>query len=304
MNIFVTGATGWVGSAVVAELISAGHKVTGLARSDSSATALTAAGASVHRGELDDLDSLRAGAAACDGVIHTAFTNISDTTDFAASCRADLRAIQAMGEALADSGCPLVTTSGTGFLKRGALATEESPADPAWPIALRVASEHATLALAGLGVRPAIVRLPFSVHGEGDKRGFVADLIRIAREKGFAAYVGDGSNRWPAVHRSDAARLFRLAVEAAPAGSRLHAVGEQGVPFQDIATAIAARLDLPVKAISPQEAQGYFGFLATFAGLDGPVSSAATQELTGWKPTGPGLIADIQAGHYFTFTQL
>jgi nucleoside-diphosphate-sugar epimerase len=298
MNIFVTGATGWVGSAVVAELISAGHAVTGLARSDSSAKALTAAGASVHRGELDDLDSLRAGAAACDGVIHTAFTNISDTTDFAASSRADLRAIQAMGAALADSGHPLITTSGTGFLKRGSLATEESPADPAWPIALRVAAEHATLALAGQGVRSAIVRLPFSVHGEGDKHGFVADLIRIAREKGFAACVGDGSNRWPAVHRSDAARLFRLAVEAAPAGSRLHAVGEEGVPFRDIATAIGDRLDLPVKAIPAQEAQGHFGFLAAFAGLDGPVSSAATQELMGWTPSGPGLIADVEAGHY------
>jgi nucleoside-diphosphate-sugar epimerase len=299
VNIFVTGATGWVGSAVVAELTGAGHQVTGLARSDSSARALRAVGAGVHRGDLDDLDSLRAGAAAGDGVVHTAFTNISDTTDFAASCRADLRAIQAIGDALADSGRPLVITSGTAFLRHGSLATEESPADPGWPVALRVASEYAALALAGLGVRSAIVRLPASVHGDGDKRGFVASLIAIARARGFAGYVDDGANRWPAVHRSDAARAYRLALESAPAGARLHAVGEEGVPFRDIATAIGEHLALPVKAISPAESPGYFGFLAAFAGLDGPVSSAATRDLLGWTPAGPGLIADIQAGHYF-----
>lgn len=303
MNIFVTGATGWIGSGVVRQLIAAGHQVTGLARSDSAAASLRAAGAAVHHGNLDNPGSLRAGAAASDGVIHTAFTNISATTDFAASCRTDRDAIEAMGEALAGSGKPLITTSGTAFLvpdAPGIPAAEDSDVNPAWPRELRVASEDVTLSLAGQGVRSAVVRLPASVHGEGDKRGFVADLIAIARDKGFVAYVDDGANRWPAVHRDDAARLFRLAAESAPAGSRLHGVADEGVPFRDIAAVIGRHLRLPVRAIAAEEAADYFGFLATFTGMDAPASSAQTQKLLDWRPAGPGLIQDIEAGHYFT----
>jgi nucleoside-diphosphate-sugar epimerase len=303
MNIFVTGATGWIGCGVTRELIAAGHQVTGLARSDSSAASLRAAGAAVHRGALGDLDSLRAGAAASDGVIHTAFTNISDTTDFAASCRADRLAIEAMGEALAGSGKPLITTSGTAFLvpdAPGTPAAEDSDFNPAWPRELRVASEDATLSFADRGVRSAVLRLPASVHGDGDKRGFVADLIAIARDKGFVASLGDGANHWSAVHRDDAARLFRLAAESAPAGSRLHGVGEEGVPFGGIAAVIGRHLGLPVRAIPAEEAAGYFGFLATSAGMDAMASSARTQKLLDWHPAGPGLIQDIEAGHYFT----
>jgi nucleoside-diphosphate-sugar epimerase len=299
MDIFVTGASGYIGSAVVRDLIGAGHEVTGLARSDAAAASVAAAGARVHRGSLDDPDSLRAGAVAAAGVIHTAFTNVSATTDFAASCRADLAAIQVLGEALTGSGKPLITTSGTGLLAPGALAAEDSGYNPAWPRELRVASEDAALSLAGRGVRSAVLRLPFSVHGEGDARGFVTELIAVARSKGVSAYVGDGANRWPAVHRGDAARLFRLAAESAPAGSRLHGVADEGVPFRDIAAVIGRHLGLPARGISPEEAQEHFGFLAMFTGMDGPASSAQTRELLDWAPAGPALIPDIEAGHYF-----
>jgi nucleoside-diphosphate-sugar epimerase len=303
MNIFVTGATGYVGSAVVAELISAGHEVTGLARSDAAAASLMAAGARVHRGSLGDLDSLRAGAAASDGVIHTAFTNISATTDFAASCAADRAAIAALGAALAAGDAPdrpLVVTSGTGVLGSGETATEDATYDPANPVAaLRGPSEDVALAFASRGVRASVLRLPPSVHSPGDKRGFIPDLIAIARSKGVAAYVGDGSNRWAAVHRSDAARLYRLAAEGAPAGSRLHAVGEGGVPFREIAEVIGRHLDLPVKGLTADEAQEHFGWLAAFAALDVPASSSATRHLLSWQPAGAGLLADLEAGHYF-----
>ena len=299
MRVFITGATGWIGSAVVPELIGAGHQVVGLARSDTAAAALTAAGAEVHRGALDDLDSLSAGAAAADGVIHLAFENISETTDFAAACQADLRAVETIGAALEDSGKPFVITSGTLMLATlGRLATEEDVPDPAVP---RVASENAAIALAERGVRSSVVRNGPSVHGEGDKAGFVTTLIGIARAKGVSAFVGDGSNRWPAVHRLDAARLYRLAAESAPAGSRLHGAGEEGVPFREIAEAIGRQLELPVLSVAAEDAGEHFGFLFPFVSLDNPTSSALTQELLGWQPEGPALIPDIEQGHYFNY---
>jgi nucleoside-diphosphate-sugar epimerase len=296
MRVFVTGATGYIGSAIVRELLAAGHQVVGLARSDTAAAALKAAGAEVHRGNLDDLDSLRSGAVASDGVIHTAFNNIS-TTDFAAAGQADLCAVEAIGAALEGSGKPFMVTSGTLALAMlGRLVTEEDVSDPALP---HGASENAAIALAERGVRSSVVRLALSVHGEGDKHSFVPSLIGMARAKGVSAFVGDGSNRWPAVHRLDAARLFRLAVEAAPAGSRLHGVGEEGVPFREIAEAIGRQLKLPVVSIEASAAGAHFGFLSAFVSADYPTSSKQTQELLGWRPEGPALIADIEQGHYF-----
>ncbi len=297
MRVFVTGATGYIGSAIVRERLAAGHQVVGLARSDTAAAALKAAGAEVHRGSLDDLDSLRSGAAASDGVIHLAFNNLSETTDFAAVSQADLRAVETIGAALEGSGKPFVVTSATFLLAMlGRLATEEDVSDPAMP---RVASENAAIALAERGVRSSVVRLALSVHDEGDKHGFVPSLIGIARAKGVSAFVGDGSNRWPAVHRLDAVRLFRLAAEAAPAGSRLHGVGEEGVPFREIAEAIGRQLKLPVGSIEASDAGAHFGFLSAFVSADNPTSSALTQQRLGWRPEGPGLIADIEQGHYF-----
>jgi nucleoside-diphosphate-sugar epimerase len=281
----------------VRELLGAGHQVTGLARSDKSAAALTAAGAAVLRGELDNLDSLRAGASAADGVIHLAFTNISPTTDFAAASQADLRAVETIGAALEGTDKPFVVTSGTLMLARlGRLGTEDDVSDPVLP---RGASDEATIALARRGVRASIVRLAPSVHGEGDMHGFVPSLINIARAKGVSAYVGDGSNRWPAVHRLDAARLYRLALESAPAGSRLHGAGEQGVPFKEIAEVIGRHLKLPVVSVAAGQAGAHFGFLAGMVPLDNPTSSALTQQRLGWKPVGPTLIADIEQGFYF-----
>jgi nucleoside-diphosphate-sugar epimerase len=297
MRVFVTGATGFIGSAIVHELLAAEHQVLGLARSDTGAAALTAVGAEVHSGNLDDLDSLRSGAVASDGVIHTAFNNISETTDFVAAVQADLRAVEAIGAALEGSGKPFVVTAGTLMVRLGHLATEQDPGRDGFP---RVASENTTISLAERGVRSSVVRLAPSVHGEGDKHGFVPSLIGIARAKGVSAFVGDGSNRWPAVHRLDAARLFRLAAEAAPAGSRLHGAGEEGVPFRDIAEAIGRQLQLPVVSIEASDAGAHFGFLSAFVSADNPTSSKQTQELLGWRPQGPALIADIEQGHYFT----
>jgi nucleoside-diphosphate-sugar epimerase len=299
MRIFVTGASGWIGSAVVPELIGAGHEVIGLARSDASAAALTAAGAQVRRGTIDDLDILRSAAVASDGVIHLAFKH--DFGDFAASAAADLRAVETMGAALEGSGKPLVITSGTLLLTMiapGRLGTEADVAGPETASLPRVASESAAIALAGRGVRTSIVRLAPTVHARGDG-GFVPRLIDIARAKGIAAYVGDGTNRWPAVHRLDAANLFRLGMEKAPAGSVLHGTGEEGVPFRDIAAAIGRHLDVPVVSISPEEAEAHFGFLAAFVPGDNPTSSTKTQELLGWRPTHPTLIADLDEGFYF-----
>jgi len=298
MRVFVTGATGFIGSAIVAELIDAGHQVTGLARSDQAAASLTATGAQVHRGALEDPGSLRGAAAASDGVIHTAFTNISATTSLADSARADLRAVATIGEALAGSGRPFVVTSGIGLLAPGRLATEEDAPDPGSFAAPRIAAEEAALSLAGRGVRASVVRLPYSVHGEGD-HGFVPALIGIARAEGVSAYPGDGANRWPAVHRLDAAHLFRLALEAAPAGARLHGVDDEGVPFRDIAEVIGRHLKLPATAIPREEAGSHFGWLGPIVTVDHPASSTLTQKQLGWHPARPALIPDLDEGHYF-----
>ncbi|MBV6701799.1 SDR family oxidoreductase [Kitasatospora aureofaciens] len=296
MRVFVTGATGFIGSAVVRELFAAGHRVVGLARSDRAAASLEAAGAEVHRGALDDLDSLRAGAAGSDGVIHTAF--IHDFSDFPGAARTDRRAVEAMGEALAGSGRPLVISSGTGGLVPGRLGTEEDAGNPDSPAAVRIPSEVAALALADRGVRSSVLRLPPSVHGEGD-HGFVPALIGIARTTGVSAYPGDGTNRWPAVHRLDAARLFRLALEQAPAGCRLHGVGEEGVPVRDIATVIGRHLGLPVTSVPRGAVQDHFGWLGGIFALDVPASSALTRQRLGWQPVQPALIPDLDQGHYF-----
>ena len=298
MRVFVTGATGFIGSAVVRELAGAGHQVVGLARSDQAAATLAAAGAAVHRGSLEDLDSLRSGAAAADGVIHTAYIHdFTETNDAAAYARVDGRAIEAIGEVLAGSDRPLVVAAGLPVPAPGRVTTEEdaAPDNPAYP---RV-SEQVALSLAGRGVRVSAVRLPPTVHGQGD-HGFVPALIGIARTKGLSAHVGEGANRWAAVHRLDSARLFRLALQAAPAGTRLNAIGDEGVPFRDIAQAIGRRLNLPVTAISREEADGHFGLFALFSSLDVPASSALTQERFGWHPAHPGLIPDLDEGHYFT----
>jgi nucleoside-diphosphate-sugar epimerase len=292
MRVFVTGASGFIGSAVVSELIDAGHQVVGLARSDSSAQAVEAAGAQAHRGDLENLASLRAGAASADGVIHLAFNH--DFTDYTGAAETDRRAIETLGEVLAGSDRPFVVTSGLAGFSVGRTMTEDDAVDPDSPRA----SERAALAFTSRGVRVAVLRLPPSVHGEGD-HGFVPRLIDIAREKGISAYPGDGSNRWPAVHRFDAARLFRLALESAPAGARLHAVGDEGVPVREIAGAIGRHLALPVTGIAPEEAFDHFGWLGAFFSMDVPASSILTRELLGWQPTRPGLLEDLEQGHYF-----
>jgi nucleoside-diphosphate-sugar epimerase len=293
MRVFVTGASGFIGSAVVAELVGAGHDVLGLARSDSSAQAVEAAGAQVHRGDLEDLASLRAGAQTADGVIHLAFNH--DFTDYSGAAETDRRAIDALGEVLVGSDRPFVVTSGLAGFALGRTMTEDDAASPDSPRF----SEQAALAFASRGVRVSVLRLPPSVHGEGD-HGFVPRLIDIAREKGVAAYPGDGANRWPAVHRLDAAHLFRLALEAAPAGARLHAIGDEGVPVREIAGAIGRHLGLPVTGVAPEHAVNHFGWLGVFFSLDVPASSALTRERLGWRPTRQGLLDDLEQGHYFS----
>jgi nucleoside-diphosphate-sugar epimerase len=300
MRIFVTGASGWIGSAVVPELLEAGHEVVGLARSDASACALEAAGAEVHRGSLDDLDALGGAAAASDGVIHLAFKHEEAFSgDFATATDADRHAIEAFGEALAGSDRPLVIASGLAGLQPGEAATEDDVPDAASPAGERTPSERAALALADRGVRSSSVRLPPTVHGDGDN-GFVASLVGMAREHGASGYIGDGANHWPAVHRLDAARLFRLAVEGAPAGSVLHGVAEEGVPTRAIAEAIGRGLGLPAMSVAPDAAEEHFGWLAGLFGLDVQASSARTQELLGWQPTHQGLVEDLDEGHYFS----
>jgi nucleoside-diphosphate-sugar epimerase len=296
MRVFVTGATGFIGTAVVQELIGAGHQVLGLARSDAAAKSLAAAGVEVHRGSLDDAESLRRGAAGSDGVIHTAF--IHDFSNIAAAGETDKLAIEALGAALAGSGRPFVVTSGTAHLRPGRLGTEDDAPDRSSAATHRIASEEAAIALASRGVRVSVVRLPPSVHGDGD-HGFVPGLIGIAREKGVSAYVGDGFNRWPAVHRLDAAHLFRLALEKGPAGSRFHGVADEGVPTRDIADVIGRRLGVPVVAKSLEQAAGHFGWLGSFFALDVPASGTRTQERLGWRPRQSGLLSDLERGHYF-----
>lgn len=296
MRVFVTGATGFIGSAVVRDLLDAGHQVVGLARSDEGAAKLAATGAEVRRGTLQELDALRAEAAAADGVIHTAF--IHDFANFAASAEVDRLAIEAFGEALAGSDRPLVVAGGTALLgSGGGLATEESAIPASSPVP-RV-SEQTALRYADAGVRASVVRLPPSVHGEGDTHGFVPTLIKLARTQGTAAYLDEGTNVWPAVHRFDAARVFRLAVESAPAGRRLHAVADQGIPLRRIAEIIGATLNVPVKSVSSDDAEAYFGWFSHFAAVDHSCSSALTQEWLGWRPEHIGLVEDLEAGHYF-----
>jgi nucleoside-diphosphate-sugar epimerase len=307
MRVFVTGASGWIGSAVTAELLGAGHQVVGLARSDAAAAALEAEGAEVERGSLDDLDTLARAAAHSDGVIHLAFKHdLAFSGNFLAAAQADRRAVETFGAALEGSGRPLVIASGTLLVAPGRLATEEDghDLDPAAAEAasgpeLRGATAELTLALADRGVRSCVVRLPPTNHGKGDN-GFLAALVGIARTTGVSAYVGDGSNRWPAVHRLDSARLFRLACEQAPPGSTLHAVADEGVAIRDIAEVIGRHLGLRVVSVSPEAAAEHFTWLARFVGLDGPASSALTQELLGWQPTHLGLLADLDEGHYFS----
>lgn len=297
MRVFVTGATGWIGSVVVQELLKAGHQVTGLARSDASAAKVAAAGAEVFRGSLEDTDGLRAAAAEADGVIHTGYVHdFSPTGDPAAAAALDGRVIAAFGDALAGTGKPLVVASGLPHAPAGGISTEEVlSVDPAHP---RV-SESAALAVANRGVRASVVRLPPSVHGEGDY-WFIPIFINIARKTGVSAYIGDGANVWPAVHRVDAARLFVIALEQAPAGTLLNAVADEGVPFREIAEVIGQHLRVPVKSIAPRDARAQFGALAGFAAFDIPASGAITRQRFGWHPVEPGLIADLEAGHYFT----
>jgi nucleoside-diphosphate-sugar epimerase len=304
MRIFVTGASGWIGSAVVPELLGAGHEVVGLARSEASAQRLEAAGAIVQRGDVDDPDGLTKAAADSDGVIHLAFQHeVAWSGNFAAAAAADRRAVEAMGAALADSGRPLVLASGMLGLKAGRVATEDDGLVPsaevrASPAGRRPATALLALSLAGTGVRSSVLRFPPTVHGDGD-HGFVATLVGIARQRGVAGYVGDGTNRWPAVHRSDAARLARLAVEAAPAGSVLHAVGDEGVPFREIAEALGRHLGIPTASVAPADAVEHFAHLGHFVAVDSPASAAVTRKLLAWEPTGPSLLEDLEQDHYY-----
>ena len=289
MRVFITGATGFIGSTIVQELIGKGHQVLGLARSDAAAESLVAAGAQVHRGDLEDLESLRRGAAMSDGVIHLAF--IHDFTDYEANCEIDRRAIEALGSALVGSDRPLIVTSGVVFIAPGRLTTEDDVADPSRGIP-RIASEQAAASVASRGVSISVVRLP-QVH-DRDKQGLITPMIDLAREKGVSAYVGEGTNRIAAVHLLDAAHLYVLALEKNYAGARYHAVAEEGVTTHDVAEVIGRRLNIPVVAKAPAEAASHFGWLSFFVGLDGPASSAQTRERLGWRPVGPGLIADLE----------
>jgi nucleoside-diphosphate-sugar epimerase len=307
MRVFVTGASGWIGSAVVPELIGAGHEVVGLARSDDSAAAISAAGGEALRGTLDDLETLNSAAAASDGVIHLAFKHdLAFAGDFEGAAGADRKAVETIGDALKGTGRPYLIASGVLALAPGRLVTEDDQPDPEAAGSqfghgprTRLATAKFVISLADSGVRAGVVRLPPTVHGDGD-HGFIATLVGIARESRKSGYIGDGSARWPAVHRSDAARLFRLALEGAPAGSVLHAVADEGVPTREIAGIIGRHLDVPVESVAPEDAPAQFAWLAGFFGVDSPASSVLTRKLLGWEPTQPGLIADLDEGHYFS----
>jgi nucleoside-diphosphate-sugar epimerase len=293
MRIFVTGASGWIGSAVVPELINAGHQVLGLARSDAAAEAVAGLGAEVLRGDLGDTDVLRGGALDSDGVIHLAFVVPSVTE---AATRTDAAAIETFAATLAGSGKPMLI-SGATIVTPGRPSTERDELIPRGPVAARIRNMQAALAAAERSVRACLVMLPRSVHGQGERHGFVPQLIAMARAKGVSGYIGDGATRWPAVHVKDAARLYRLAVEQAPAGAVLNAVGEEGIPVREVAEAIGRSLNVPAKSLSAEEFGGMFVPLLT---TDMPASSTITQELLGWQPTHPGLIEDIEQGHYFS----
>ncbi|MEV6969375.1 SDR family oxidoreductase [Hamadaea sp. NPDC051192] len=293
MRVFVTGASGWIGSAVVPELLAAGHEVVGLARSDESARALAEAGAQVRRGSLDDLGSLRTGAEEADGVIHLAFKH--DFSDYAGAGRTERAAVETIGKELEGSDRPFLFASGVARLAAGRIATELDPSPFSGPDTPRGGGETLALAYADRGVRTVALRFPPTVHGDGD-HGFTATLVNIARQRGASGYVGDGANRWPAVHRLDAATAVRLALDNAPAGSVVHAVAEEGIATRDIAEVIGRGLDLPVVSIAPEDAAEHFGWIAQFFALDAPTSSALTRERLGWTPTGPGLLVDLP--HY------
>ncbi len=304
MRFFVTGASGWIGSATVADLLGAGHEVVGLARSDSSAQALEAAGAVPFRGDLGDPAGLAGEAARSDGVIHLAFQHdVAWSGNFVEAAAADRRAVEAMGAALAGSDRPLVLASGMIGLDVDRVATENDGLVAGSllrgnPAGIRAATALLALSLRGIGVRSSVLRYPPTVHGDGD-HGFMATFVDVARRSGFSAYVGDGANRWPAVHRSDAGRLTRLAAESAPGGSVLHAVADEGVAFRDIAAVIGRHLDVPLRSLDQSEALGHFAHLGYFAGVDTPASADITRQLLGWEPTGPSLLEDLEAGHYF-----
>ncbi|RYZ44172.1 MAG: SDR family oxidoreductase [Myxococcaceae bacterium] len=299
MRVFVTGATGFIGTAIVRELKAAGHEVLGLARSDAAATTLERSGVQAHRGELSDLGSLVAGARACEGVIHTAF--IHDFSQYVAAAETDRRAVEALAGALEGLGKPFVSTSGTAMLTPGRLGTEADAPSPGSAAGPRAATETIVMESARRGVRASVVRLPPSVHGAGD-HAFVPALIDIARRTGVSAFVGEGANRWPAVHRLDAARLFRLALESAKPGTRLHGVADEGIALRTLAEAIGAGLGVPVRSIGGDEARAHFDWLAGFITIDNPTSSAITRDTLGWRPREPDLLTDMRDNGYFTKT--
>lgn len=300
MRVFVTGASGHIASAVIPELLGNGYEVVGLARSDAAAEKVAALGAEVHRGDLGDLDALKAAAFAADGVIHLAFDHARMRTgELAAAAEGERAAVEALGEALAGTGKPLVTTSGALVLAMSGLTGRPGTEADTVPGGPRVDTENLTISLADRGVRSAVVRLAPMVHSDLDKHGFTSSLIGFAREDGFAAYIGDGANRWTAANTYDVGVLYRLALEKAPAGTRLHGVADTGIAAKTIAETIAAGLGIEARSVTREEAARYFRFLAGFAGLDAPVSNALTRETLGWEPTRPGWVEDVQAGHYF-----